>query len=327
MNSRNRDFRSNAIREYILYKAKDLKKHNVYLTEEQIEKAVEKYNELPWNMRDIEKQIDKDVDELLEQQKLQRDLRDAVLDKIEANKELENEEIPLEYIDENMDKETKDIMNVKDVENIDDLKYEIKEATDIEPSLADPALTDKQMLTAKSEIYRIYQDTETDKKEYQKDSSTMIQKKVDYLKDRGEITEEDEEKLDDIVEESKTTTEMIRKVGNRFEESEAHDIYDTINQDTPLNESGIEKTENNPNINPFDENQQNDELNAMFAEEKTNEEEYTQSPESKEKPKVFVKTEIPNNGNESGYAAIISIGISIIFIMSLIIGAIIRIAS
>ena len=327
MNSRNRDFRSNAIREYILYKAKKLKQYDIYLTDEQVELAVEKYNELQWNMRDIEKEIDKDAEKLIQQQKLQQQLRDAALEKIEANKELENEEIPLEYIDENMDKETKDIMNVKDVENIDDLKYEIKEATNIEPSLANPALTDKQMLTAKSEIYRIYQDTETDKKEYQKDTSAMIQKKTEYLKDRGEITEEDEEKVDDIVEESKTTTEMVGKVGNEFKQTEAHDMYETINQDTPLNESGIEKTENNPNINPFDEIPQNDELNDMFAEEETKEDEYSISPEEKGQARVYVRTEVPNNSTESGYTAIISIGISIIFVMSLIIGALIRIVS
>ena len=288
MDSRNRDLRSNAIREYILYKTKELKKHNIYLSEEQIEKAVEKYKDLPWNMRDIEKQIDKDINEIIEQQKLQQQLRDSVLEKIEANKELENEEIPIEYIDKDMDKETKDIMNINNVENIDDLKSEIKEAVDKDPSLAKPTLTDKQVLTAKNEIYRVYQDTEIDKNEYQKDSSTMIKKKMEYLKDQGELTEQEKDKIGDIVEKSSTTDEVINKVENNFEETDTHDIYETTN----------------------------DELNDMFV-EKEPPQEVIQS--SKEKPKTYIKTEKTNEGTESGFVSLTLIVIGILTVLVIII--------
>lgn len=289
------DAMKEAIRRYIEFKIKDLKRHDIYLSDEEIEKAVDKYSSMQANMGEIQKEIDKDVDELIEQKKIQDEYKEALLNKIEANKELENEEIPLEYIDTDIDKERADIMNIDDVDNIDDLKYALETADDFEPSLVNPPLTDEQLLTAKNETYKLYQDTEEDKKEYQKDPSTMIQKKMEYQKDQGEVVEEDEEKVDEIVEESKTTDEMVEKIGDNFEETDAHDIYETVNEDTPLTESGIEKTVNDPNVNPFSDRMDNSELSDMFEEEIEKEQELNKAPEEKEKPKVLIKQDNTNN--------------------------------
>lgn len=310
--------RENAIREYIEFKHKELNKHNIYLEKEKIDKAVEKYSSMEGNMGDIQKQIDKDVDELIEQTKIQIELKEAYLNKINANKDLENEDIPLEYINADVDKEMADIMNIKDVSNIDDLKYEIKESEELDPSLENQVLTDKQVLDAQNETYKLFQDTKEDENEYQKDSSSMIQKKTEILKDNKEITEEDKDKIDEVMKTSTTTDEMVDKIGTNFNESEAHDMYEIINQDTPLNESSIEKTINDPEINPFYDENDHSELNEMFKEEVEKEQELTNSSDEKSKPKVFVKTD--NASNNEGSIGIMTIATIISILIITIIG-------
>ena len=45
----------------------------------------------------------------------------------------------------------------------------------------------------------------------------MIKKKMEYLKDKGEVTEKETEKVDEIVEKSSTTDQVINKVRNNFD--------------------------------------------------------------------------------------------------------------
>lgn len=309
-----------AIREYFLYKIERLKKKNIYLDKEQINKAVDKYASKPWNMRDIEKQIDKDIEEILANNEILNQLREETIKKIDANKEISD--LPLEYTGIEISNETADMMKIKDASTPEELKENINEASKTSPTLDDLKYTDKQILNAKSEIFKTYQDTEIDKNDYQKDSSTMIKKKMEYLKDKGEVTEKETEKVDEIVEKSSTTDQVINKVRNNFEENDAHDIYETINEDTPIEESGIKQTTNNPNINPFDNKE--DQLNDMFVEKQPPKE---VKETSKEKPKTYIKTEIPNEGTESGFVSLVLISISILIVMAIIIGTLLVITS
>ena len=117
---------------------------------------------------------------------------------------------------------------------------------------------------------------------------------------------------------STTTDEMVDKIGTNFNESEAHDMYEIINQDTPLNESSIEKTINDPEINPFYDENDHSELNEMFKEEVEKEQDLTNSSNEKSKPKVFVKTD--NASNNEGSIGIMTIATIISILIITIIG-------
>ena len=96
-------------------------------------------------------------------------------------------------------------------------------------------------------------------------------------------------------------------------------------QETPINESNIEKTEDN-DINPFDETPEEDDLEEMFDEEEQQEETEEEQVEEyeEEKPKVFTKkiTEVEEN-NEEGSVGLLSLSVILSTILVILIGLVI----
>ena len=218
------------IKRYLRKKFKKLKKRNIYLEEEEIDKLAKKYAALQLNIREIMKMIDKDEEKFLENYRKTQELREQYINKIEENKEIED--IPLEYAGVKLDKETAEIMKVEETNDAKDLKDSLTEVSKLDPKLEEMNYTDKQILNAEKEIDKLYQATRDDKNEYQKDSSSKVKKKMEYLEDIGKLTEEEKDTVGEIVEESTTTDEIIEKVDENFEEDETHSIYDLIEEET-----------------------------------------------------------------------------------------------
>ena len=312
------------IKRYLRKKFKKLKKRNIYLEEEEIDKLAKKYAALQLNIREIMKMIDKDEEKFLENYRKTQELREQYINKIEENKEIED--IPLEYAGVKLDKETAEIMKVEETNDAKDLKDSLTEVSKLDPKLEEMNYTDKQILNAEKEIDKLYQATRDDKNEYQKDSSSKVKKKMEYLEDIGKLTEEEKDTVGEIVEESTTTDEIIEKVDENFEEDETHSIYDLIEEETPINESNIEKTEDN-DINPFDETPEEDDLEEMFDEEEQQEETYEEEQVEEyeeEKTKVLTKKikEVEEN-NEEGSVGLLSLSVILSTILVILIGLVI----
>ena len=322
------------IKRYLRKKFKKLKKRNIYLEEEEIDKLAKKYAALQLNIREIMKMIDKDEEKFLENYRKTQELREQYINKIEENKELED--IPLEYAGVNLDKETAEIMKVEETNDAKDLKDSLTEVSKLDPKLEEMNYTDKQILNAEKEIDKLYQATRDDKSEYQRDNSSKVKKKMEYLEDIGKLTEEEKDTVGEIVEESTSTDEIIEKADENFEEEDAHSIYDLLEEETPINETEIEKTEEN-NINPFDEtpveekDEDEEDLEDMFIPEEDEEKTYEEEVEvyEEEKPKVFTKRRIEveenEDNNEEGSVGLLSLSVILSTILVILIGLIITI--
>ena len=315
------------IKRYLRKKFKKLKKRNIYLEEEEIDKLAKKYAALQLNIREIMKMIDKDEEKFLENYRKTQELREQYINKIEENKEIED--IPLEYAGVKLDKETAEIMKVEETNDAKDLKDSLTEVSKLDPKLEEMNYTDKQILNAEKEIDKLYQATRDDKNEYQKDSNSKVKKKMEYLEDIGKLTEEEKDTVGEIVEESTTTDEIIEKVDENFEEDETHSIYDLIEEETPINESNIEKTEDN-DTNPFDETPEEDkedDLEEMFDEEEQQEETYEEEQVEEyeeEKPKVLTKKiKEAEENNEEGSVGLLSLSVILSTILVILIGLVI----
>lgn len=288
--------RKNVIRNYILKKIDKLKAHGIYIDKDKIETAVNKYSYIQGNMRDIMKQIDKDAEELLENYKTIQQLREEYIKKLEVNKDLKD--IPLEYSGIKLDTETEELMKIGNIKDSEKLKESLVDSTKIDPTMEDLNLTDKQVLNAKKEIFDLYQDTEIDKHDYLKDSSSLVNKKLDYLEDTGKVTENEKNILSEIVVTSTSTDEMVDQIENNFEEEKQKDMYEIINEETPIENTNMENTiTKDPTeieeTSSIESNQE--ELNDMFDDEQSSEE---KEELQEEKPKQFVKVEDNIESNE-----------------------------
>ena len=243
------------IRYYVIEKRKFLKKIGIEITDEEFEKLIDKFSEKRLGTLELIHEIDDEFKQIIEDYYEQKDLIKSYIDKLEANKELKD--LPLEYSGITLNSQDIDLMRIEDAETPEDLEESLDNASNRQPLLENFRLSDKQFLDAKRKSYELYQDTLEDKNEEIKDPSIKTKKKIQYLKDSGELTEEEQEKINVILTESSTTSDITEKVEEQFGKEKAHKMYEIIRECTPIEKEGIKKTNPEATRNLLNETKEN----------------------------------------------------------------------
>ena len=243
------------IRYYVIEKRKFLKKIGIEITDEEFEKLIDKFSEKRLGTLELIHEIDDEFKQIIEDYYEQKDLIKSYIDKLEANKELKD--LPLEYSGITLNSQDIDLMRIEDAETPEDLEESLDNASNRQPLLENFRLSDKQFLEAKRKSYELYQDTLEDKNEEIKDPSIKTKKKIQYLKDSGELTEEEQEKINVILTESSTTSDITEKVEKQFGKEKAHKMYEIIRDCTPIEKEGIKKTNPEATRNLLNETKEN----------------------------------------------------------------------
>lgn len=243
------------IRYYVIEKRKFLKKIGIEITDEEFEKLIDKFSEKRLGTLELIHEIDDEFKQIIEDYYEQKDLIKSYIDKLEANKELKD--LPLEYSGITLNSQDIDLMRIEDAETPEDLEESLDNASNRQPLLESFRLSDKQFLDAKRKSYELYQDTLEDKNEEIKDPSIKTKKKIQYLKDSGELTEEEQEKINVILTESSTTSDITEKVEEQFGKEKAHKMYEIIRDCTPIEKEGIKKTNPEATRNLLNETKEN----------------------------------------------------------------------
>ena len=243
------------IRYYVIEKRKFLKKIGIEITDEEFEKLIDKFSEKRLGTLELIHEIDDEFKQIIEDYYEQKDLIKSYIDKLEANKELKD--LPLEYSGITLNSQDIDLMRIEDAETPEELEESLDNASNRQPLLENFRLSDKQFLDAKRKSYELYQDTLEDKNEEIKDPSIKTKKKIQYLKDSGELTEEEQEKINVILTESSTTSDITEKVEEQFGKEKAHKMYEIIRECTPIEKEGIKKTNPEATRNLLNETKEN----------------------------------------------------------------------
>ena len=228
------------IRYYVQERVEQLKKIGIEISEEEFEKLIEEFSEKRLGTLELIHEIDDEIKRIAQEYYKQKELMQAFMDKIEANKELED--LPLEYSGITLNAQDIDLMRIEDSETPEELELALNNAANRQNLLESFRLSDKDFLEAKRKSYELYQDTLEDTTEEIKDPTVKIRKKIQYLKDSGELTEEEQEKLDSILTETRETGEIVKKITEQFGAEKAHRMYEVIRECTPIEKEGIKHT-------------------------------------------------------------------------------------
>ena len=228
------------IRYYVLEKVEMLKKIGIEVEEEQFEKLIDEFSEKRLGTLELIHEIDDEFKKIIEEYYEQKDLIESYLEKIEVNKDLQD--LPLEYSGITLNNQDIDLMRIEDSETPEELEETLQTASNRQPLIENVRLTDEEFLEARRKAYELYQGSLEDTTEEIKDPSVKVRKKIEYLKDSGELTEEEHEQLDSILTDAKTPDEIVEKINEEFGEEKAHKMYEVLRDCSPVEKEGIKST-------------------------------------------------------------------------------------
>ena len=228
------------IRYYVLEQVQKLKKIGIEIKEEEYEKLIDEFSEKRLGTLELIHEIEDEFKKLLKDYYTQKELMKTLMDKIEENRELQ--ELPLEYSGITLNNQDIDLMRIEESETPEELEEILETTTNKQPTLETFRMTDDEFLEAKRKTYELYQDTLEDSNAEIKDPTVKTRKKIEYLKDSGELTADEHQKLDTILKETSEQKELPKKLKEAFGEEKSHKMFEIIRDCTPIEKEGIKKT-------------------------------------------------------------------------------------
>lgn len=239
------------IRYYVLEQVQKLKKIGIEIKEEEFEKLIDEFSEKRLGTLELIHEIDDEFKKLLKDYYTQKELMKTLMDKIEENRELQ--ELPLEYSGITLNNQDIDLMRIEESETPEELEEILETTTNKQPTLETFRMTDDEFLEAKRKTYELYQDTLEDSNAEIKDPNVKTRKKIEYLKDSGELTADEHQKLDTILKDTSDQKELPKKLKEAFGEEKSHKMYEIIKDCTPIEKEGIKKTTPEASANLYDQ--------------------------------------------------------------------------
>ena len=239
------------IRYYVLEQVQKLKKIGIEIKEEEFEKLIDEFSEKRLGTLELIHEIDDEFKKLLKDYYTQKELMKTLMDKIDENKELKD--LPLEYSGITLNGQDIDLMRIEESETPEELEEILETTTNKQPTLETFRMTDDEFLEAKRKTYELYQDTLEDSNAEIKDPNVKTRKKIEYLKDSGELTADEHQKLDTILKDTSDQKELPKKLKEAFGEEKSHKMYEIIKDCTPIEKEGIKKTTPEASANLYDQ--------------------------------------------------------------------------
>ena len=239
------------IRYYVLEQVQKLKKIGIEIKEEEFEKLIDEFSEKRLGTLELIHEIDDEFKKLLKDYYTQKELMKTLMDKIEENRELQ--ELPLEYSGITLNNQDIDLMRIEESETPEELEEILETTTNKQPTLETFRMTDDEFLEAKRKTYELYQDTLEDSNAEKKEPTVKTKKKIEYLKDSGELTADEQQKLDTILKETSEQKELPKKLKEAFGEEKSHKMFEIIKDCTPIEKEGIKKTTPAASANLYDQ--------------------------------------------------------------------------
>ena len=117
-----------------------------------------------------------------------------------------------------------DLMLIAGSNNIHELKKALSKITNIKYPIGEINPTEEEFIALRQRVYNLYLDTLTSRPDYIKNNEIELQRKVEYLKKSGVLTDEELSIIDSILKSSHSKEEIIIRLNEELPDR-VHDIY------------------------------------------------------------------------------------------------------
>ena len=134
-----------------------------------------------------------------------------------------------------------DLMLIAGSKNIHELKLALSKITNIKYPIEEINPTEEEFIALRQRVYDLYLDTLTSRSDYIKNKGIELKRKVEYLKESGILTDEEIEIINQILANSQSKEEIIRRLNEELP-NRVHDIYSTLRDFSPIEKTGVKST-------------------------------------------------------------------------------------
>lgn len=217
------------IENYIRNIGENLLKNGIVITTEQLSKAISRFINSEKSIEEISKEINELLDEFLDN-----------YSRMMQSKQLQDLQVKFNGI--TLNNQDIDLMLIAGANNPQELEEALSKITNIRLSLNTTKLTEQQFVEVRQQVYDMYLDTLTSRNDYIKNRRLELERKIEYLKSSGLLSNEEITMLDNIVSSSKSTDEIVEKLNQSFSSDKVHRMYEIIRDFTPIEKTGIKST-------------------------------------------------------------------------------------
>ncbi len=218
------------VREYLNKKASELASFGVYLTTHDIEELANYYSTRTNSINEIFSSIDQLVERRIDKpQENTSQIKDI-------------KDLGLTYSGITLNVQDIDLMKILLAESPEELQEVIDQGANIIKVIEYKNMSKEEFIEYKRLIFKDYQSKLLSKEEFFKDRSLSLKKKINYLFESDKVTQEEKEIVRRIINEQKTTQDIIKALNEQFSQEQVHKIYEVLRESKPIEKSGIKST-------------------------------------------------------------------------------------
>lgn len=207
------------------------------ISDETVSRVTNQYLNSNKSFEEIKEEIDKLVEQKLEELKRQQEFIEKMKKEIE-NKRID--ELNLNQAGITLNEQDIDLMMIANAKTPADLQEALNKITNIRETIPSGSISDADFIKLREDIYNSYMDSLTSRNEYYKNEGISLSKKIEYLRESGVFNNDELAQFNSILQNGKgNINKILSDINSTFSSEKVHQIFQTMKDYSPIEKSGV----------------------------------------------------------------------------------------
>ena len=228
-----REEKNQLVIDYVNQVKDDLEKAGHPVSDEVVKRVINRYIDSDKSFDEIRNEIDKMVEEKLEEIRKQLELLSRISDDSKNDGNLDIENIGITINEQDID-----LMMIANATTPSELQAALNKITNINYEISDTQLDEEQFIRLRQNVYDLYIESLSPRNDYFANPSILLSKKIEYLRNSG-VLDSEELKIFDSAIKSGSVDQIITNLSNSFSKEKLHQIFQIIKDYSPIEKAGV----------------------------------------------------------------------------------------
>ena len=207
------------------------------ISDETVSRVTNQYLNSNKSFEEIKEEIDKLVEQKLEELKRQQEFIEKMKKEIE-NKKID--ELNLNQAGITLNEQDIDLMMIANAKTPEELQEALNKITNIREIIPNGSISDADFIKLREDIYNSYMDSLTSRNEYYKNEGISLSKKIEYLRESGVFNNDELAQFNSILQNGKgNINKILSDINSTFSSEKVHQIFQTMKDYSPIEKSGV----------------------------------------------------------------------------------------
>ena len=205
------------------------------ISDETVARVTDRYINSSKTFEEIKEEIDKLVEERLEEIRKRQELLEQM------QKEIENKRIDALNLNQTgitLNEQDIDLMMIANAKTPQELQETLSKITNIKGTVPSGSISDEEFIKLREDIYNSYMKSLTPRNEYYKNEGISLSEKIRYLRESGIFSDEELSQFNFILQ-SGDINKILSDINHTFSTEKVHQIFQTMKDYSPIEKSGV----------------------------------------------------------------------------------------